>query len=165
MAITSMVLVSGHRPRGWPALAREPWRLAGCRSGSDQGSGWRTPPGGRRCVLGVGRPGWVEDGFDLEEDLDTVADDHPAAVHGDVGADAEVAPVELGSGREASPGAAVGVTGEAVDVQGQGDRPGHPVQGQLAVDIEAILAVADAGGAEGHRRIDVGLAKKLAERR
>jgi hypothetical protein len=28
------------------------------------------------------RPGWVEDGFNLEEDLDMVADDHPAAVHG-----------------------------------------------------------------------------------
>ena len=64
----------------------------------------------------------------LEEDLDAVADDHPAAVHGDVGADAEVAPVELGGGREAGPGAAVGIAGEAVDVQGQGDPPGHPVQ-------------------------------------
>jgi hypothetical protein len=31
------------------------------------------------------------------------------------------------------------------------------VQGQLAVDIETVLAVADAGGAEGHRRVGVGL--------
>src|SRR6266516_2057114 len=115
------------------------------------------PPGGRWWALSVGRLGWVEDGFDLDEDLDAVADDHPAAVQGDVGADAEVAPVELGGGREAGPGAAVGVAGEAVDVQGQGDRPGHPVQGQLAADVEAVLAVADAGGAEGHRRVGVGL--------
>src|SRR5690348_15800414 len=115
------------------------------------------PPGGRWWALGVGRLGRVEDGFDLYEDLDAVADDHPTAVQGDVGADAEVAPVELGGGREAGPGAAVGVAGEAVDVQGQGDRPGHPVQGQLAADVEAVLAVADAGGAVGHRRVGVGL--------
>jgi len=29
MAITSMVLVSGYRPSGWPALARSPCGLAG----------------------------------------------------------------------------------------------------------------------------------------
>jgi hypothetical protein len=67
-------------------------------------------------VLGVGRPGWVEDGFDLEEDLDAVADDHPATVHGEVGADANVAPVQFGGGREVALGV-VGVDGGQLDGQ------------------------------------------------
>jgi len=59
---------------------------------------------------------YSEDGFDLDEDLDAVADEHPAAVQGDVGADAEVAPVELGGGREAGPRAAVGILAEPVEL-------------------------------------------------
>jgi hypothetical protein len=51
-----------------------------------------------------------------------------------------VAPVELGGGREPGPGAAVGIAGEAVDVQREWHLPGHAVQGQLAVDVEAVTS-------------------------
>jgi DNA-binding HxlR family transcriptional regulator len=70
-------------------------------------------------LLSVGRPGWAEDGLDLDEDLDGVADDDAAAVHGDVGGDGEVLAVDLGRGREPGTGATEGVTGEPVDDQRQ----------------------------------------------
>src|SRR6266540_279552 len=116
------------------------------------------PARGRRGPAGVvvgwwSGAGWLglgEDGLDLDEDLDLVADDHTAAIHGDVGGDAEVLAVDLGGGGEAG-------AGEAVDVQGEGHLPGDAVEGQFAVDVVAVLAVADAGGAVGHGGVGVGL--------
>ncbi len=52
----------------------------------------RRPPRGRRQ-----RSVFLQDGLDLETDLDLVADDHTAAVKGHVEFDPEVAPADLGS--------------------------------------------------------------------
>src|SRR4029453_5157092 len=43
MAITSMVVVSGYRPSGWPALAQEPLRARRLSARVRSGSGWPPP--------------------------------------------------------------------------------------------------------------------------
>src|SRR6185312_16697405 len=88
--------------------------------------------------------GLAQDRLDLQGDLDLLAHDDPAAVERHRDVDAEVAAVDRGGGREAGAGAAVGVRAEAVDLEGEGDRPGHALDGQLAV--ERVLVVAAKGG-------------------
>src|SRR3954451_2403897 len=97
--------------------------------------------------------GGAEDGLDLELDGDLVTDDDTAAVHRHLDVDAEVVAVDLGLGREAGAVAAVGVRSEAVELQGQGDRAGVALEGQLALDGPVGAVGAHRGGPEGHLRV------------
>src|SRR3954451_6103647 len=89
--------------------------------------------------------GVAENGLDLELDGDLVTADDAAAVHRHLDVDAELVAVDLGLGREAGAVAAVGVRAEAVQLEGQGDRTGVALEGQLAVD-EPVGAVGAHGG-------------------
>src|SRR6266436_5996635 len=88
--------------------------------------------------------GALKDGFDLETDLDFVADHGTAAVHGQVGIDAEVLAIDLRRGGEAGPGAAIGVFREAVEVERQVHATGHAAEGEVALDNIAVAGWPDA---------------------
>src|SRR6266851_8971950 len=78
--------------------------------------------------------GALKDGFDLETDLDFVADHGTAAVHGQVGDDAEVLAIDLRRGGEAGPGAAIRIFREAVEVERQVHTLRHAVEREVAFD-------------------------------
>src|SRR2546423_13897423 len=88
--------------------------------------------------------GALKDGFDLETDLDFVADHGTAAVHGQVGIDAEVLAIDLRRGGEAGPGAAIGVFREAVEVERQVHGPGHAVEREVPLANAPIAGWPDA---------------------
>src|SRR6266571_1789946 len=88
--------------------------------------------------------GALKDGFDLETDLDLVADHGAAAVHGQIGVDAEVLAIDLRRGGEAGPGAAIRVFREAVEVERQVHGPGHAVEREVALDNVAVAGWPDA---------------------
>src|ERR1017187_3273210 len=92
----------------------------------------------------------------LDLDLDLVAD-HDAARHRRVEGDPELAPVDLPAGRETGPGAAEGIRAEPVDLEREGDRAGHPADGQLTIEDEVVAILADAGGVVGHLRVGGGV--------
>src|SRR6202042_1346131 len=78
-------------------------------SNAGRGAGGRCPGPGqgvriRSCLLVLG-----QHALDLEGERDLLADGNAATGDRAVVADAEVAPVDLAAGREARPGAAVGV--------------------------------------------------------
>src|SRR5690242_13771143 len=106
------------------------WTSAACtRSGCAP-----TPPTvatqGREVASGL------EDRLDLEVDVDLVADDDPATVHGHLDRDAEVLAVDDRRCREPAPGRTERVLGEAVHLEIEVHRTGGAVERELAVDHE-----------------------------
>src|ERR1039458_737425 len=97
-----------------------------------------------------------QDRLGLDLDLDLLAD-HDAARHRRVEGDPELAPVDLPAGRETGPGAAEGIRAEPVDLEREGDRAGHPADGQLTIEDEVVAILADAGGVVGHLRVGGGV--------
>src|SRR6266511_2356430 len=138
------------------------------------------PARGRRGPAGVvgwwSGAGWLglgEDGLDLDEDLDLVADDHTAAVHGDVGGDAEVLAVadaggavghggvgvgleEVGRAQVVVALGVVGVDGAEVDGGGDGGVEWVGCQAQLAFEAGEVAAdLADHHVADGEGDVGV----------
>src|SRR5262245_1144760 len=83
----------------------------------------------------------LQDALDLEVDGDVLADRDAAGHAGDraVERDAVVHPVDVADRGEAHAGAAVGVRAEAADLKVKGDRLGDALEGQLALEHEALL--------------------------
>ena len=89
-------------------------------------------------------------GLDLQADL--VGQQEPARLQGGVPLQVPVLPVDLGNDpREADPLVAPGVDGATEELDVDGDRAGDPADGEVAVDLPLVLAVAgtDPGAAEG----------------
>src|SRR5215469_10039847 len=105
------------------------------------GRGRPAVPGPRWAwsLLGLG-----QDALGLDRDRDLLADGDAAAGDRAVVADAEVVPVDLAAGREATPGAAVSVRAEAVHLELQRDRLGDAADGEVTVEKEVVAVRADA---------------------
>src|SRR5688572_31914481 len=78
-------------------------------------------------------------GLDVEGHGDVVAEHVPAVVEGLVPHDSEVLAVDGGRGLEAVLGVLAGADRAQVG-HGKGDLPGDPVHGQVAGDVELVLA-------------------------
>src|SRR6476660_6864711 len=74
--------------------------------------------------------------FDLDSDVDAVADHHSAALEGNVERHAEVAAFERSRRGESGSMVAVWVGAEPVDLDSQRNLPGDPVRGQFTVEDE-----------------------------
>src|SRR6266699_745884 len=117
----------------------------------------------------------LQRGLDLDDELDLLAHHDAAGRQRHVGGDAPVCAVDLADGRQAGPGAAVGVRAEAVHLDGQLHRSGDALDGQLAVgddDLAVPLLVprverghGDGGGSRRLQRVVCGddLALDLGE--
>src|SRR4029453_1556603 len=90
----------------------------------------------------------------LELYLDLLAQRQLVDADGHVEVDAVVATADRGLGAEAGVLAAVhGVGVDAVELDGEVDRPGDAVDGQLALELVLVAAARDAGGAELERGV------------
>src|SRR5205807_7134481 len=99
----------------------------------------------------------VEDGLDLEDDLDAVADDDAAGLEHGVEVDAEVAALDLAGGGEAAARPAEGIRPEAARLQVERDRLRDALERQLAVQQVVVTVGPDASGAEVHRLVLLGV--------
>src|SRR6478735_7809305 len=77
-----------------------------------------------------------QDPFDLDGDVDAVADHDSAALEGNVERHAEVAAFERSRRGESGSLVAVWVGAEPVDLDSQRQRAGDPVRGQFTVEDE-----------------------------
>src|SRR5688572_19107465 len=98
----------------------------------------------RRCWL-------LADQLGLDLEADRPGQQEPARLQGGVPGQAPVLPVDLGDDAgEADALVAPGVDGAAEELEVDGDRAGRALDGQVAVDLPLVLALAgpDAGAAE-----------------
>src|SRR5262249_46631965 len=117
--------------------------------------------GCRRATTREGRPGsWLEgaggcglvrsvgpaDRFDLEGDLDLVADHDASALERHVEGDAEIVPADLAPGRESHTRVAERrLRQEAVELEDERHRSRHAVERELAVDDPVVAVGPDPG--------------------
>ena len=76
--------------------------------------------------------GFRLDTFNIESDLNLVADDEPTAIQCLVPDHTEIFPVEFPLGAEAGPHIAPGILRRPVITARQGDFLGHPAQGEIS---------------------------------
>src|SRR5690606_8596608 len=118
-------------------------------SGDDSGGGCR---GIRPRSGGCGRSG-LQRTLQVERDGDVLADEHAAGLEGGVPGEAEVLPVDDGLRRRTGLVVAPRVGAEAAELEVEGDRLGHPVNGEVAVDEEVAALDADTGRDEVDGRV------------
>ncbi len=87
--------------------------------------------------------------FDLQRDLHLLAQRHTAPRNRPVVADAEVGAVDLGRRGETALGPALRIRAELGRLDLESHRLRHAPDGELTVDEEIAVVVADPGGAEG----------------
>src|SRR4029079_2373646 len=99
-------------------------------------------------------PWWLlQDRFDLDGDVDAVADHDTTAFKGNVELHVEVASVKRSRRGEAGALVAVRVGPEPVDFDAQRQRAGDPVRGQFTVEGELFAVDLQPGRPVGHLRI------------
>src|SRR5450631_4648290 len=98
----------------------------------------------------------LEDGLDLDRQVDGVAEHDDAVVHAGE-ADAEVVAVDLSAGGESGARAAETVRPEAVELEAQRHLLGHAAQGELAVDDEVAARGGHARRAVGGGGVGLGV--------
>src|SRR5438067_11568138 len=125
--------------------------------GTDHAAG-PSPAGSRRALLAYE--------LDVELDGDVLADEEPAGLEGGVPGEAEVLAVDGGGGREPGAGAAPRIGRDAVELDVEGHRLGHAVDGEVAVERPAGAVAPHRGRAERPLRVvldveEVGAAEVL----
>src|SRR5664280_347499 len=98
----------------------------------------RPPPRGGRCrQSGRTWPGsGLEDGFQLDLDVDLLGDDQATGLHDRTEGDTEILTVDGGRRAEPDPMVAVRVLHDALEADVEGDGLGHPADGQISFELE-----------------------------
>ena len=99
----------------------------------------------------------VQVGFDLQHDLNLLAQCDAATGDRTVVADPEVGAVDLGGCREAGLGPALRVCAELGCLQGQGERLGDATDGQVAIQEELAAGLSEPGRDEAQSGVVLGV--------
>src|SRR5690349_11607731 len=113
-------------------------------------------PGGGSSARGRARSG-VADRRDVELELDLLGDEDAAGLERGVPGEAPVLAVDAGAALEADAQVAERVAGRAGRLEGDRDRLGLPLDGQLTGDDPVLAVALDLGRGEGDLLVVVGV--------